>query len=90
MTNLKSVITDGHFFTFSRKSLRRWNSIKSTATPSVRLPLLLSVFLSVSAVLLHFSATAALGAALEPAITGAELVVDIGSSSKKSEHNVFF
>lgn len=55
-----------------------------------RLSLLLSVFHSFPAVLLKFFTLPALGAALVPAITGAELNVDVSSSRKKWENNVLF
>lgn len=87
----KPVITDVHPLTRSINSLNRWGHIKATTIPSVGLPHLLTTFLLPFAPDLKLSVFADPEAAPGPSNTVAELsIVDILSSSERTEHRVFF
>lgn len=89
MSKLKSVITDIHLFTIHQKTLKEWGTIKAITTPSFGLPLLFATLSTTSAAILKSYVPPALGTALEPANTGAEVtILGILRSSDRTQDSV--
>lgn len=91
MTTIAPVITVVHRFTIVRKSRNECGPMKTSTIPSLGLPPIFAALSSSFATISKISTSAALGATVESTNIVVDVtIVDVWSSSKRTEDSLFF